>query len=152
MRPPSLGRCAKLEEQGMSVSIHEPQLYTDLKLHLAQARNKTDELFRLVRDETLYERPVAERHRLIFYLGHVEAFDRNMICRYASPFRPFIRTSTICSLLALTRTNRDCLKTRPETGRGWRMYMIIAGASGRSWTVCLKTLLPRSFMLRWNTG
>jgi ergothioneine biosynthesis protein EgtB len=28
----------------------------------------------------LYERPISERHRIVFYLGHFEAFDRNMIC------------------------------------------------------------------------
>ena len=27
--------------------------------------------------------PIPERHRLIFYLGHVEAFDWNQICRGA---------------------------------------------------------------------
>ncbi len=31
----------------------------------------------------LYDRPVADRHRLIFYLGHVEAFDWNLISRHA---------------------------------------------------------------------
>src|SRR6185436_8288971 len=29
--------------------------------------------------ECLFERPIAERHRIIFYLGHLEAFDWNMI-------------------------------------------------------------------------
>ena len=29
--------------------------------------------------EAIYERPIAERHRVIFYLGHLEAFDWNMI-------------------------------------------------------------------------
>jgi formylglycine-generating enzyme required for sulfatase activity len=45
------------------------------------ARENTDALFQLVRPDTLYERPVAERHRLIFYLGHLEAFDWNLIAR-----------------------------------------------------------------------
>jgi formylglycine-generating enzyme required for sulfatase activity len=30
--------------------------------------------------DALYTRPVAERHRLIFYLGHLEAFDWNQMC------------------------------------------------------------------------
>ena len=51
--------------------------------HLAQmlihARAGTDTLFGLVRPEAFYERPVPERHRLIFYLGHLEAFDWNLI-------------------------------------------------------------------------
>lgn len=55
----------------------------NLRQSLAVARHRTDELFRLVRPDSLYERPVPERHRLNFYLGHVEAFDWNMICRHA---------------------------------------------------------------------
>jgi iron(II)-dependent oxidoreductase len=47
---------------------------------LALARVRTDRLFGLVRPDALYERPVAERHRVIFYLGHVEAFDWNLFC------------------------------------------------------------------------
>ncbi len=40
---------------------------------------QTDSLFDLVRPDALYERPISERHRIIFYLGHLEAFDRNLI-------------------------------------------------------------------------
>jgi iron(II)-dependent oxidoreductase len=28
-----------------------------------------------------YERPIPERHRILFYLGHLEAFDWNLIGR-----------------------------------------------------------------------
>ena len=50
---------------------------------LAAARAETDTLFNLVRPEALYERPIPERHRMLFYLGHLEAFDWNLIGRYA---------------------------------------------------------------------
>ena len=43
------------------------------------ARRRSDELFRLVRTESLYERPIPERHRIIFYVGHLEAFDWNLL-------------------------------------------------------------------------
>jgi len=33
----------------------------------------------MVRPDSLYERPIAERHRIIFYLGHLEAFDWNLL-------------------------------------------------------------------------
>jgi iron(II)-dependent oxidoreductase len=46
---------------------------------LNAARAQTDELFSLLHPATLYDRPVAERHRLVFYLGHVEAFDWNLL-------------------------------------------------------------------------
>jgi gamma-glutamyl hercynylcysteine S-oxide synthase len=48
---------------------------------LARAREETDALFRLVRPDSFYERPIPERHRIIFYLGHLEAFDWNLIGR-----------------------------------------------------------------------
>jgi len=46
---------------------------------LQAARARTDELFSLLKPEALYERPIRERHRIIFYLGHLEAFDWNLI-------------------------------------------------------------------------
>jgi ergothioneine biosynthesis protein EgtB len=46
---------------------------------VADARRRSDALFSLVRDESLYERPIPERHRIIFYVGHLEAFDWNLL-------------------------------------------------------------------------
>jgi gamma-glutamyl hercynylcysteine S-oxide synthase len=62
-----------------------------LQTRLEDARARTDELFRLLRPGALNERPIPDRHRLIFYLGHLEAFDWNQICRGAlgrSSFEP----------------------------------------------------------------
>ncbi len=56
---------------------------TSLGRVLSEAREQTDELFGLVRPDSLYERPIPERHRIIFYIGHLEAFDWNLIARYA---------------------------------------------------------------------
>ncbi len=53
----------------------------DLKTDLQRARAHTDSLFELVARETLYERPIPARHRLIFYVGHLEAFDWNQLAR-----------------------------------------------------------------------
>jgi gamma-glutamyl hercynylcysteine S-oxide synthase len=52
---------------------------TELGNTLRQARERTDELFSLVRPDALYDRPIAERHRMVFYIGHVEAFDWNLL-------------------------------------------------------------------------
>ncbi|MGO4883754.1 MAG: SUMF1/EgtB/PvdO family nonheme iron enzyme [Bryobacteraceae bacterium] len=46
---------------------------------LNKARAETDSLFDLVDPAALYERPIPERHRMIFYLGHLEAFDWNLL-------------------------------------------------------------------------
>jgi len=59
--------------------MHDPNLHGELK----QARDHTDALFALVSDKSLYERPIADRHRLIFYLGHLDAFDWNQVARGA---------------------------------------------------------------------
>src|SRR5688572_9186093 len=50
-----------------------------LATRLADARARTDEIFVLLTPDALYERPIAERHRLVFYLGHLEAFDGNLL-------------------------------------------------------------------------
>ena len=50
----------------------------DLIEQLADARRRTDGLFAIVQPDSLYERPIAERHRIIFYIGHLEAFDWNL--------------------------------------------------------------------------
>lgn len=51
----------------------------ELLERLAKARAETDRLFRLLKSDSIFERPIAERHRLIFYLGHLEAFDWNLL-------------------------------------------------------------------------
>jgi ergothioneine biosynthesis protein EgtB len=46
---------------------------------IQDARRQTDDVFALVKDEALYDRPIAERHRIVFYIGHLEAFDWNLL-------------------------------------------------------------------------
>jgi formylglycine-generating enzyme required for sulfatase activity len=55
--------------------------HAQLSQALTQARAQTDALFDLVDPAALYERPIPERHRIIFYLGHLEAFDWNLLGR-----------------------------------------------------------------------
>ncbi len=52
-----------------------------LQARLTEARQITDSLWDMLRPGALLERPVPYRHRLIFYLGHLEAFDWNLIAR-----------------------------------------------------------------------
>jgi gamma-glutamyl hercynylcysteine S-oxide synthase len=58
-------------------------MQTPLERELTEARRQTDELLQIVRPASLCERPIPERHRIIFYLGHLEAFDWNLMARYA---------------------------------------------------------------------
>ncbi len=53
-----------------------------LQSTLQESRKRTDAIFALIKPESLYLRPIPERHRLIFYLGHLEAFDWNQLCRW----------------------------------------------------------------------
>src|SRR6266852_9904042 len=65
------------------VDWHVP---SELWSRLREARRHTDALFKVVRTDALYERPIPERHRIIFYVGHLEAFDRNLLSgRLLSP-------------------------------------------------------------------
>src|SRR2546427_4918427 len=53
----------------------------ELQSRVAEARSRTDELFGMVRPEAIYDRPIPERHRIIFYLGHLETFDWNLLAQ-----------------------------------------------------------------------
>ena len=56
---------------------------THLAHALIQARAATDTLFDLVQPEAFHDRPVPERHRTVFYFGHLEAFDWNLVSQAA---------------------------------------------------------------------
>jgi iron(II)-dependent oxidoreductase len=56
-----------------------PKIQSPLLSRLEEARTRTDELFKVLAPNSFYDRPVPERHRLIFYLGHLEAFDWNLL-------------------------------------------------------------------------
>ncbi len=63
----------------MTASRVVTKLEPSLLMRLENARANTDALFALLPPNSYYERPIPERHRLIFYLGHLEAFDRNLL-------------------------------------------------------------------------
>ena len=50
------------------------------------ARTLSDQLFSLVDPAALYHRPIPERHRIVFYLGHLEAFEWNLLRGDRPPF------------------------------------------------------------------
>ncbi|MGA8030553.1 MAG: SUMF1/EgtB/PvdO family nonheme iron enzyme [Bryobacteraceae bacterium] len=50
---------------------------------LQTARVESDRLFTILKPEAIYQRPIAERHRVIFYIGHLDGFDSIQICREA---------------------------------------------------------------------
>src|SRR5258708_16661415 len=68
----------------MGAATSAVRIRHDLHTRLLEARSRTDEVFRIVRDEAMYDRPIHERHRLIFYLVHVDAVASTFL-----PPRPF---------------------------------------------------------------
>ncbi|HLE37278.1 MAG TPA: SUMF1/EgtB/PvdO family nonheme iron enzyme [Candidatus Acidoferrales bacterium] len=65
----------------MGATATTRQVRQQLAARLALARARTDELFGLVRPEAMYDRPIPERHRVAFYVGHLETFDWNLLGR-----------------------------------------------------------------------
>ena len=80
----------------MVASQSVPDMQQSLSARLAHARRRSDELFAIVKEEALYDRPIPERHRIVFYIGHLEAFDWNLL----QPDKPF--DSTLDRLFAFT--------------------------------------------------
>src|SRR3984893_12925457 len=73
----------------MGATASAVRIRHDLHARLIDARKRTDEVFRIVREDALYDRPIAERHRIIFYIGHVEAFDWNLLAQRAFGLQSF---------------------------------------------------------------
>jgi len=67
----------------MAKTQDSPRVSPGLLARLADARAITDELFKIPLRGALYDRPIPERHRIVFYLGHLEAFDWNLLGDYA---------------------------------------------------------------------
>ena len=63
-----------------------------------RARAQTDELFQFLQPEAIYDRPIPERHRLVFYFGHLEAFDWNQICRGTLGMQSFHASFEVLSI------------------------------------------------------
>src|SRR5690349_19008327 len=72
----------------MNAIEHYEALRGLLRHELHEARRQTDAIFDMISPAAFYERPVDARHRVIFYLGHLEAFDWNMIGRASFGMRP----------------------------------------------------------------
>src|ERR1700681_3243699 len=63
----------------MPTTYTEAAVRHELIEQLSRARQQTDDLFAIVNPDSLYERPISERHRIVFYIGHLEAFDWNLL-------------------------------------------------------------------------
>lgn len=48
---------------------------------LRDVRIQSDQLFEILEPGSIYDRPIDARHRVIFYIGHLDGFDSIQICR-----------------------------------------------------------------------
>jgi iron(II)-dependent oxidoreductase len=62
-----------------AVAVPRDAVPREMIERVVDARRRSDALFDIVRSESLYDRPIPERHRIIFYVGHLEAFDWNLL-------------------------------------------------------------------------
>jgi gamma-glutamyl hercynylcysteine S-oxide synthase len=76
-------------EARVPVAQEKSEVRNQLLERLSEARGRTDEIFSIVRPDSLYDRPIPERHRINFYLGHLEAFDWNLLRERVLGLKPF---------------------------------------------------------------
>src|ERR1700752_1050245 len=62
----------------MPTAQRESVVEATLLERISDARRRSDALFEIVQTDAMYDRPIAERHRIVFYIGHLEAFDWNL--------------------------------------------------------------------------
>lgn len=63
----------------MLIAQNQPVVASSLLEKIQSARRHSDALFGIVHPSSILERPIPERHRIIFYVGHLEAFDWNLL-------------------------------------------------------------------------
>ena len=107
--------------------MNDSSLRQSLRQRLAAARSRTDELFALLRPGALSARPIPEWHRLIFYLGHFELFDWNLICRDALGQAP--RDAGFDELFRVGFRAPD--GTHPDQPSDWPAQEIVRRANAR---------------------
>jgi gamma-glutamyl hercynylcysteine S-oxide synthase len=71
-----------------SRSLPVPPVRARVAADIVRARSITDALFDCVLPNAVYDRPIPERHRMLFYIGHLEAFDWNQVGRAALGLSP----------------------------------------------------------------
>lgn len=73
----------------MTTALRESVSEAILLGRISDARRRSDALFQIVQSDAMYDRPIPERHRIIFYVGHLEAFDWNLLHENVFGLRSF---------------------------------------------------------------
>jgi formylglycine-generating enzyme required for sulfatase activity len=68
----------------MPVSTANETLLRELRA----VRAESDRFFSIIKREAIYDRPIHARHRIVFYVGHLDGFDSIQICRAGLGVKP----------------------------------------------------------------
>jgi ergothioneine biosynthesis protein EgtB len=74
----------------------------------------------MIQPGALYARPIAERHRIVFYLGHLEAFDWNLICKGSFGMESFQKEFDHLFAFGIDPTNGNLPLDQPSDWPGER--------------------------------
>jgi len=98
----------------MARDLLDTHLRWRLLSHIRNARTLTDDLFQLVQPDALYDRPIPERHRIVFYLGHLDTFDWNLICANSFGMEPRQKAFDHLFAFGIDPTSGDLPDDKPE--------------------------------------
>jgi len=76
--------------------------------------------FAIVNSDSIYERPIPERHRIVFYVGHLEAFDWNLFARSRTWIEKF--PSGVRSALCIWHRSGPAAACRPTSLRSGHRF------------------------------
>ena len=82
----------------------------------------------------MYERPIPERHRIVFYVGHLEAFDWNLLHENVLGLKSFHPEFDRLFAFGIDPVGADCLRTNRQTGRPLRLCATMSRESVPRWT------------------
>jgi len=98
----------------MNSSVLHLDTRQQLLQRLADSRSLTDDLFRIVQAGAMYDRPIPERHRIVFYIGHLEAFDWNLIADQALGIGPAHKEFDHLFAFGIDPVNGDLPQDKPS--------------------------------------
>ena len=93
--------------------------------------------------KAMFERPIAARHRIIFYLGHFEAFDWNLLARSTLGLDPFNESFDDLFAFGIDPVDGHLPNDIPSEWPDVLKSIHIDNASEKRWTTSSRRLISR---------